>query len=137
DFVETLGRAAEGVLGSTQWTTKTAGSDRWFGSASDYAATFAGQFGGRAPEDHGAEGTAARLALGVAGGEAGTTAPDKVREALAGLDEQSFFGPLTFNAAGQNVTKSMSVIQIQGGKAVTVWPTSANPAVLVWPGTRA
>src|SRR5262249_31316041 len=99
DFVETLGGAAEGGLGSSQGTAKTAGSDRWFGSAADYAATFSAQFGGRAPEYHGAEGTAACLALVLAVEKAGTTDPDKVRDALAGLDEQSFFGPLKFNAA--------------------------------------
>ena len=34
-----------------------------------------------------------------------------------------------------NSTKPMSVIQIQGGKQVTVWPKSAAEGTLIWPGT--
>jgi branched-chain amino acid transport system substrate-binding protein len=137
DFAQTLGRSAEGVLGSTQWTVKTQGKDSWFGSASDYAKTFAAKFGGREPEYHGAEGTAACLALVLAVEKAASTAPDKVRDALAALDEQTFFGPLKFTATGQNLAKSMSVIQIQDGKAIAVWPKASSQAPLRWPGTQA
>src|SRR6266508_385340 len=71
DFVKTLAASAEGVLGSSQWTTTTAGSDKYFGSASDYAKTFAAQFGGRQPQYHGAEATAACLAMVLAVEKAG------------------------------------------------------------------
>jgi branched-chain amino acid transport system substrate-binding protein len=136
DFVQTLGASAEGVLGSTQWTEKTQGSDKWFGSAADYAKTFAGEFGGRAPEYHGAEATAACLALVLAAEKSGSTDPDKVRDALAALDEQTFFGPLKFSPQGQNVTKAMGVLQIQNGKPVPVWPKESSTAAMIWPGTR-
>src|SRR6266508_3232649 len=85
DFVKTLAASAEGVLGSSQWTTTTAGSDKYFGSASDYAKTFAAQFGGRQPQYHGAEATAACLAMVLAVEKAGSIEPDKVRDALAAL----------------------------------------------------
>jgi branched-chain amino acid transport system substrate-binding protein len=136
DFVQALGTAADGVLGSTQWTVLTAGSDKWFGTAKDYAATFAKQYDGRTPEYHGAEATAACLALVLAVEKAGSTDPDKVRDALAGLDEQTFFGPLKFTPAGQNVTKTMGVIQIQSGKPVPVWPKDSSAAALQWPGGK-
>ncbi len=134
DFVQTLAGSAEGVLGSTQWTLETAGSDKWFGTAGDYAKTFASQFNGRAPEYHGAEATAACLALVLAVEKAGSTDPSKVRDALSVLDEQTFFGPLKFNAQGQNLTKTMAVIQIQGGQPKAVWPKDASEAPLRWPG---
>ena len=136
DFAQTLGAAANGVLGSTQWTVKTTGSDKWFGSAKDYNATFAKQFNGRDAEYHGAEATAACLALVLAVEKANSTEPDKVRDTLAALDEQTFFGPLKFNANGQNVTKTMGVIQVQGGKPVAVWPKDSSEAPLVWPGAK-
>lgn len=136
DFVKTLTASAEGVLGSSQWTTKTAGSDKYFGSATDYAKTFAAQFGGRQPQYHGAEATAACLAMVLAVEKAGSTDPDKVRDALAALDTPSFFGPLKFTDKGQNLTKQMAVIQIQDGKQVTVWPKESAEAQLKWPGTR-
>jgi branched-chain amino acid transport system substrate-binding protein len=137
DFAKTLGAGAEGVLGSTQWTVTTKGSDAWFGSGTDYAATFARQFDGRQPEYHGAEATAACLALVLAVQKSASTEPAKVRDALAKLDEQTFFGPLKFSEAGQNSAKLMSVIQIQGGKPVTVWPKDSAEAPLTWPGTKA
>jgi branched-chain amino acid transport system substrate-binding protein len=136
DFVQTLGPAADGVIGSTQWTDLSTGSDAWFGTAKDYDDIFAKQFNGRAPEYHGAEATAACLALVLAVQKAGSVDPDKVREALAGLDEQTFFGPIRFNPTGQNVTKTMGVIQIQHGKPVPVWPKDSSQAALVWPGNR-
>jgi branched-chain amino acid transport system substrate-binding protein len=137
DFATSLGAAAEGVLGSTQWTDKFSGTDPWFGSATDYAASFAKAYSGRTAEYHGAEATAACLALVLAVQKAGSTEPDKVRDALAGLDQPSFFGPLKFNAQGQNVTKPMGVIQIQGGKAVPVWPADSSGAAIVYPGNKA
>jgi branched-chain amino acid transport system substrate-binding protein len=136
DFVQTLGPSANGVLGSTQWTVLTAGSDKWFGTAKDYAATFAKQYNGRAPEYHGAEASAACLALVLAVEKAGSTDPDKVRDALAGLDEQTFFGPLKFTPTGQNTTKTMGVIQIQDGKPVPVWPKDSSQSALIWPGNK-
>ena len=65
-----------------------------------------------------------------------STDPAKVRDALAALDEQTFFGPLKFNAVGQNVTKTMGVIQLQNGKPVPVWPKDSSAGTLVWPGNR-
>src|SRR5215470_8734401 len=124
-FITTLAKSAEGVLGSTQWTIKTQGTDKYFGSATDYAKTFANQFGGRAVEYHGAEATAACLALALAVEKAGSTDPTKVRDTLAGLNEQSFIGPIKFSDKGQNLTKTMGVIQIQNGKPVSVWPKDA------------
>jgi branched-chain amino acid transport system substrate-binding protein len=134
DFVQALSKSAEGVLGSTQWTIKTQGSDKWFGSASDYAKTFANQFNGREVEYHGAEATAACLALVLAVEKAGSTDPEKVRDTLAGLDTPSFFGPIKFSDKGQNLTKKMGVIQIQNGRPVSVWPKDAVEAPLKWPG---
>jgi branched-chain amino acid transport system substrate-binding protein len=131
DFVKTLGGSADGVIGSTQWTPKMAGTDKYFGSAADYAKTFASMYNDRAPVYQNAQATAACLALVLAVEKAGSTDPDKVRDALATLDTPSFFGPIKFNDKGMNVTKPMAVIQIQSGKPVTVWPKDAAAASLV------
>jgi branched-chain amino acid transport system substrate-binding protein len=134
DFATTLAGSAEGVIGSTQWTPKSVGSEKYFGTAADYAQTFAEQYG-RAPTYHNAEATAACLALVMAVEDAGTTEPDAVRDSLAGLDTPSFFGPIKFNDQGMNVTKEMAVVQVQNGKAVPVWPEESADAPLKWPGT--
>jgi branched-chain amino acid transport system substrate-binding protein len=132
DFVKTLGQAAEYVLGSSQWTPESVGRDDLFGTAADYAASFRSRFG-RDAEYHNAEASAACLALVLATQAARSTDPKKVRDALARLDTDSFFGRIRFDATGKNVSKPMSVIQIQGGKPVTVWPAGPGAQPLRWP----
>jgi branched-chain amino acid transport system substrate-binding protein len=135
DFAKTLGHDAENVLGSSQWTDSTKGSDKYFGTAKDYAKDIQAKYG-HAPDYHDAEASAACLALVLAAEKAGSTDANKVRDALASLDTESFFGHIKFNDRGQNVYKPMSVIQIQNGKVVTVWPTDAAEAKMIWPGTK-
>ncbi len=134
DFAKTLGAAAENVLGSSQWTSSTKGQDKYFGDGKQYTADIKAKFAHDA-EYHDAEASAACLALVLAAEKAGDTSPDKVRDALAGLDTESFFGKIKFDPTGQNIYKPMSVIQVQNGKAVTVWPTEAAEAKFIWPGT--
>ncbi len=134
DFAKTLGKLADGVLGSSQWTETTSGQDKYFGTAKDYAADIEKQFG-HAADYHDAEASAACLAMVLAVEDAGSTDPDAVRDSLAALDTESFFGTIKFNDKGENVYKPMSVIQVQHGKVVTVWPKDAAEAQLVWPGT--
>ena len=135
DFVRVLAGSAEGVLGSTQWTPKTAGSDKFFGTAADYNKLFKSEYGDRDPAYQNAQATAGCLALVLAVEKAGSTDPDKVRDALAKLDTPSFFGPIKFDEQGKNVTKQMGVIQIQNGKPVSVWPKDAAEGAIKWPAT--
>jgi branched-chain amino acid transport system substrate-binding protein len=133
DFPKTLNQLAEGVLGSSQWVASGKGSDKWFGTSADYATAYKAKFNEEA-QYHAASASGACLALVIAVEKAGTTEPDKVRDALAGLDEQTFFGPIKFDPTGKNVTKKMSVIQIQQGEAVPVWPAEVAQKPLIWPG---
>ena len=135
DFAETLGALAENVLGSSQWTDATAGEDDYFGTAKDYAKDIEKAYG-HAPDYHDAEASAACLAFVLAVDKANSTDADKVRDALAAVDTDSFFGKIKFDETGQNTFKPMSVIQIQNGKVVTVWPTESAEAKLIWPGTK-
>ena len=135
DFAKTIGAQAENVLGSSQWTDATKGEDKYFGTAKQYAADINAKYG-HEPDYHDAEASAACLALVLAVEKAGDTSPAKVRDALAGLDTESFFGKIKFDSTGQNTFKPMSVIQVQNGQAVTVWPTDSAEAKLIWPGTK-
>lgn len=137
DFAKSLGSLAENVLGSTQWTKKSAGKDKWFGTAEDYNKTFMSQYGGREPQYHNAQATAACLAFALAVEKAETTETEKVLTQVAALDEKTFFGALKFNAVGQNVTKPMAVIQVQGGKQISVWPKESSEAAFKWPAVGA
>jgi branched-chain amino acid transport system substrate-binding protein len=132
DFVKALGEQAEGVVGSTQWTPDAKGKDKVFGTAQQYAQDFEQRFGETA-EYHSAEAAAACLALVLGVEKAGSTDPAKVRDAIAGLDTDSFFGPIKFDSTGKNGEKPMSAIQIMKGKPVTIYPADQAQAKLQWP----
>jgi branched-chain amino acid transport system substrate-binding protein len=134
DFASALGAEAENVLGSSQWTDATKGEDTYFGTAKDYSKDIQAKYG-HAPDYHDAEASAACLALVLAAEKAGSTEPDKIRDGMAALDTESFFGKIKFNEKGQNIYKPMAVIQVQQGKALTVWPKESAEATFIWPGT--
>jgi len=131
-FTRSLGALAEGVIGSVQWVPGQPGQDEYFGTAADYARDFRAKFG-YTPEYHAAEASAACLALVLAVEHAGSTNPVAVAAALRKLGAPSFFGTLQFAADGQDTTHPMSVIQIQHGHPVTIWPEALAQAPLRWP----
>jgi branched-chain amino acid transport system substrate-binding protein len=135
DFVQTVGAAAENVVSSTQWTPRTGGRDEWFGTAGEYVGAFRAMFN-RTPEYHNAAASAACLALVLGIERGGSTDPTKIRDAMSQLDTGTFFGPIKFDASGKNVGKPMSVIQIQHGQAVTIWPRADAETDLAWPSVR-
>lgn len=65
--------------------------------------------------------------------KAGSLDREKVRDALASLDVDTFYGHLKFDSRGANADKPMVVIQLQdGGKNINVWPLPATGKIL-WP----
>jgi branched-chain amino acid transport system substrate-binding protein len=91
------------------------------------------------------DGTPARaftalMVLADAINRAGSTDPDKIREALAStkLAENDTIMPwegVEFDKTGQNVLTRGIFIQVQSGTPKTVWPFELAPAKLVWPRT--
>ena len=43
------------------------------------------------------------------------------------------YGPIRFNEKGQNIAKGMSVVQVQNGKPVVVFPLEGAQAKFVFP----
>ena len=133
DFATSLGGDANDVIGSSQWTPqeKYTGVDV-FGTPAAYEQQYKAKFN-LEPSYQAASATAAGLAFQYAIQQAGSIDPEKVRDALAALDVQSFYGPLKFNESGQNVSKPMATVQIQGGQLVTVFPANVANAQLTYP----
>jgi branched-chain amino acid transport system substrate-binding protein len=132
DFVKSLGPAAEDVFASSQWTPDVKYSGPLFGSAQNFAKIFDTRYG-FVPDYHAAQSAAGGLTLQLAIEKAGTLEPQKVRDALAGLDVTTFYGRIKFNAQGLDVYKPMVTVQIQHGQAVTVWPADIASAKAVYP----
>jgi branched-chain amino acid transport system substrate-binding protein len=133
DFVNSLGADANYVVTGSQWSSavKYQGDDYWK-TAQAYADAYKAKYGDD-PAYQAAESTAAGLAFEKAIISANSLDPDKVRDALAKLNIKTFYGPITFDSRGINLTKPMVVEQIQAGKRVTVWPTDVANAKGLWP----
>ncbi|HZT06536.1 MAG TPA: amino acid ABC transporter substrate-binding protein [Chloroflexota bacterium] len=133
DFIQGLGRDAEDVVASSQWTdtAKYEGVDI-FKTPKNYNDLYTKRFGS-APDYHAADGTAAGVALQLAIEKAGSIDPSAVRNALANLDAMTFYGQIKFDERGLNVYKPMVVQQIQDGKLKTVWPSDIAEASVRYP----
>jgi len=134
-IAEKQGKAAEYAVCGSQWDRSLSYKDPWFGSAEDYAQRFHKRFNYEAPYQA-AESTASVLAFVDAFQRAGSLDKDKVRDALAKTDLQTFYGPIKFDASGKNVAKSMVLYQVQGGQYKVVAPTQWAEAKIVYPAPQ-
>jgi len=123
---------ADGVVGPTQWEATMAYSGDWLGSAADYAAYYENLWG-EPPVYQAASATASALALHIAVEQAGTIETDAVREALLGMNVNTFYGPISFDERGVNTSKPMGAIQVQEGEINVVAPDDAAVAQLEYP----
>ena len=132
-FVEALGPKAEGILEPIQWAPNMAYKDEIFGwTAPQYAELFNKEYG-RIPDYHPPQSTAALEVYQRALEKAGSLDPKKVRDAVAQTNIMTAYGPVRFNEKGQNIAKGMSVVQVQNGKALVVYPLEGAQAKFVYP----
>ncbi|HYF96167.1 MAG TPA: amino acid ABC transporter substrate-binding protein [Symbiobacteriaceae bacterium] len=131
-FTETLGADALNVIGSDWWTKDMAWTGPVFGSAKDYYDGFRAAKGYE-PNYNVAGSSAAGLVLQLALEKAGTLDVNRVRDVLAATNTETFFGPIKYDSRGVNTAATVSVIQIQGGKPVLIWPEKIQKAKPVFP----
>ena len=107
--------------------------DEIFGwTAPQYAELFNKEYG-RIPDYHPPQSTAAMEVYQRALEKAGSLDPKKVRDAIAQTNIMTAYGPVRFNEKGQNIAKGMSVVQVQNGKPVVVFPLEGAQAKFVYP----
>jgi len=119
DFRKALGKDADYAFGMTAWLPTPALKDRWFGDAQQFAAEYKARYGYE-PDYHAASGVADVEALVQAMENAGSTDPQKVRDALTKIKFESLYGPIAFNANGQ-IDLPQLVIQVQGDSLVEIY----------------
>src|SRR5579864_6785040 len=134
-FISALGKSAEGVLGSTQWVPQLSTSDSLFGTAKDFLTNFTNTYGYSSDQYpyQAADAAAGCEAMALAIEKAGSNDPTAVRNALAGLSVDTFYGHIQFDSTGQNSTKPMYVIQTQKAAVVTIYPGDLATQQAVWP----
>ena len=135
EIAEKFPQQSEYAVCGSQWDDSLSYSDRWFGSAKDYAQRFKKEFGYDAPYQA-AESTASVLVFADAFARAGSLDQKKVRDAIAATDLMTFFGPVKFDETGKNIAKSMVLYQVQGGQYRVVAPEKWAEAKLVFPAPR-
>jgi len=122
--IKNFGAASEGLLCATQWGETLSYKDSLFGSAMDYDKLFKRTYKGYKNVPYqAAQASAAVQVYKDAIERAGSIDADKVRDALAATDMQTFYGNIKFSKAGNNIAKPMVMRQIQGGKLKIVAPT--------------
>lgn len=119
DFRHALGKDANGASGMTAWLPSATLKDQWFGNAEEFARAWKAKFGYE-PDYHAAAGVATVEALVNAIEAAGSTDPQKVREALAKVSFDSLYGHVAFNDKGQ-ISLPQIMVQIQNDKVVPIF----------------
>ena len=130
NFIPSLKEAAENALEPVQWVPNAPWKDTIFGyTAMEFAQQFEKEYG-YWPDYHPPQSAAALEVYHHAFVTAGSLDPQKVRDEIEKTDIMTFYGPVKFNERGQNIGKSMSVVQVQDGKTVVVYPPNEAEAKL-------
>ncbi len=123
EFIKNTGKLSENVVTSTWWdvAAKFKGKDV-FGSAENFEQMFRKAYKDIYPDYSVASAAACGAVLALAVNKAGTVDKAKVRDALAAMDDDTFYGHIKFGPTGQIVSLKPPAIQVQGGKPVVVLP---------------
>jgi len=132
DVVGKFGGDANYTLCATQWAETMTYKDKWFGFAGDYAKTFEKEYG-YVPPYQAAESTASVLVYVDALERAGSFDTEKVRDALAATNLETFYGWVDFDDTGKNIAKPMVLRQVQKGRYVPVAPAKFASDKVIFP----
>ncbi len=136
DVTGKFGATANDILCSTQWAETLSYSDPIFGTAGEYEAGFKKaypEYKDKKVPYQTAQASAAVYVFKDAFERAGSLDKEKVRDALAATDMQTFYGGIKFSEAGNNIAKPMVLRQIQNGEYNVVAPSAFASHELNWP----
>ena len=130
------GKKSEYALCAAQWHKTLSYKDKFFGNGKKYDKDFTKEYG-YAPPYQAAESSAALLVYKDAFERANSFDTEKLRNALAKTEMQTFYGNIKFGSGGQNTAKPMVLFQVRckGDKCENkvVAPTKWASAKLVHP----
>ncbi len=133
-IIEKFGSATEGFLCPTQWAETLNYKDGYFGSAADYDKRFKATYTDYKNVPYqSAQASAAVLVWKDAFERAQSFDTEKVRDALAATDMETFYGRIKFAPEGNNIAKPMVLRQIQNGEFVVVAPTKYATGKVIYP----
>ncbi|GJL82134.1 MAG: branched-chain amino acid ABC transporter substrate-binding protein [marine bacterium B5-7] len=133
-IVSQFGPSADGYLCPTQWAETLSYEDKYFGSAGDFDKLFKSTYEGYKNVPYqSAQAAAAVIVWKEAFEHANSFDPEKVRDAIASTDMTTFYGPIKFSEAGNNIAKPMVLRQVQDGQFNVVAPLKWASHSIVWP----
>ena len=133
-IIEKFGASTNGFLCPTQWAETLSYKGKAFGTAAEYDALFKKTYAGYNNVPYqAAQASAAVLVWRDAFERAQSFDTEKVRDALAKTDMKTFYGPIKFSKAGNNIAKPMVLRQIQDGKLNVVAPSKWASHPVIWP----
>ncbi|MGH7187861.1 MAG: amino acid ABC transporter substrate-binding protein [Acetobacteraceae bacterium] len=132
DVLNALGQASEDLVGTELWEPSLTYKGPVIPDGASYVKGFGEMFGSE-PDYVSAGGTASGIVLQQGIQNAGSTDPVKVRDAIASLDFETFYGKVKFNAEGIDVAASAVAAQVQNGKAIPVFPRDVAQAAFQYP----
>jgi branched-chain amino acid transport system substrate-binding protein len=110
---EKFPNASTGFLCPTQWVESLSKSDALFGSAAEWNAGFKADYPSYTSVPYqSAQASAAVLVFARAFEAANSFDKDKVRDAIAAVEMETFYGDIKFSSAGNNIAKPMFMRQI-------------------------
>jgi branched-chain amino acid transport system substrate-binding protein len=122
EFTEASGPLAENVSSAAWWHPAVRYDGKGvFGSTENFNKLWEQKYKD-VPDYAQASAAAAGEIFQLAIEKADSIEPQKVRDALAGLDSTTFYGRIKFGATGQITSLDPPVFQIQGGKPVVIFP---------------
>jgi branched-chain amino acid transport system substrate-binding protein len=132
DVLNALGPASEDLIGVQIWDPAVKYKGPLIPDADAYMTGYEKTFGSK-PNYITASGTAGALALQLAIEKAGSLDPVQERDVMLKLDVESFFGRFQFDQNGVDAKASAVISQVQGGKAIPVYPTEVAAAPIRYP----
>jgi branched-chain amino acid transport system substrate-binding protein len=133
-IVDKFGASADDFLCPTQWAETLSYTGKYFGTAADYDKLFKATYEGyKSVPYQAAQATAAVLVWKEAFERAQSFDTEKLRDALAETNMQTFYGNIKFDLTGKNTAKPMVLRQIQNGQFNVVAPTKWASHEVNWP----
>ncbi len=129
---ETMPAAAQGFLCASQWDSSLKYSDKLFGRAEDYAKLFAKTYQYEPPYQA-AESSATVQVFADGFQRCQCFEPEKLRDAIAATEMETFYGHIKFDNTGKNIAKPMILYQVQDGQYRVVAPTKWAEAEVKFP----
>lgn len=133
-YKEALGKYANGVVAQSYWSEQAPFRGEYFGTGKDFADYYRSNFD-RSLTYHMASGAACIIAYLQAARNAGGLDLNAVRDALAALDFQCFYGHIRFSPEGDGAADLLGplLIQRQAGEMEVISPAEAASAKPIYP----